>query len=578
MLRAIAVATDTSDIVGTVELRCEAEGLAIHLVRASAYASQYVPAASARGRRAIVPYDAVCEVVDDGETLRLLLDASHVPFKRLVLAHFTRDLRRDHGVLHRRRSRVQLTVAGGAALGGGALVGLTRLMETGPSLLAGGLGAFVLVAGAAWGSQEAGRRVMLGGVEEVAERRAFFHELRGHLDRQRVFDEASSSLGPTGAATSSRGPRAAGQPGARVVGPEGPGEVGERGPLEELIPTLIAVGAAAMVALLAVFAGKGLVTTGTERADLAQASATASAAGVAQAPEPSAPLRPLAEPLALCMCQLPSSPYVPARVPRVSLLGRVERVGRDPKKPSLAIELAVVNNGATEIRELKGNVAFTVPGATEDEPRVRTDRGFYYEGALAGGAAVKWRLSGRGTGYRATTEVDGLLGEGDLAPAEAFARLLDARTRSVKIHGAMMLARMRDERAAAALEKLRQDAGEAEQPVLDSLARAAAPVYGCEVEIQRDGEDIGVAACVMNTGEEEAGPLDASVTLGDRRALGASGRSAPTPGEESPQLTVPLRRGLLIPPRTGVRVTGVVKAQPLAGRDLWADVQIEPGR
>jgi hypothetical protein len=574
MLRAIAVATDTSDIVGTVELRCEAEGLAIHLVRASAYASQYVPAASARGRRAIVPYDAVREVVDDGETLRLLLDAAHVPFKRLVLAHFTRDLRRDHRVLHRRRTRAQMAVAGGAALGGSALVGLTRLLETGPSLVAGGLGAFVLVGGAAWGSQEAGRRVMLGGTEEVAERRAFFHELRGHLDRHRVFDEASAQLGSTGPAT---GSRSGGQPGGRARGPEA-AEPGERGPLEELFPTLIAVGAAALVALLAVVSGKGLVTTGTDRGELTQASATASAAGVAQAPEPSAPLRPIAEPLALCMCQLPSSPYVPVRVPRVSLLGRVERTGRDPKKPSLAIELAVVNNGASEIRELKGNVAFTTPGATGDEVRVRSDSGFYYEGALAGGAAVKWRLSGRGTGYRATTEVDGLLGEGDLAPADAFAKLLDARTRSVKIHGAMMLARMRDERAGAALEKLRQSAGEAEQPLLDSLTRAAAPVYGCEVEIQREGEDIGVAACVMNTGEEEAGPLDAQVLLGDRRALGAPGTGAPAVDGESPRVTVSLRRGLTIPPRTGVRVTGIVKAQPLAGRDLWADVQIEPAR
>jgi len=125
---------------------------------------------------------------------------------------------------------------------------------------------------------------------------------------------------------------------------------------------------------------------------------------------------------------------------------------------------------------------------------------------------------------------------------------------------------MRDERAAAAVERLREGAPEAELAQLRGLARAAAPVYACELEQTSDEGHLALSACVMNTSDDEVGPLDAVALLAPK--------TPPTNG--GPELSErSLRRRLLIPPKTGVRVQGQVD-DPEGSRAV--EVVVEPSR
>lgn len=553
MLRAIAVATDTSDVVGTIDLVCEEGGLWIHFVRASAHASEYIPALALRGQKLLVPYESIREVHDDGETLRLVLAAATIPHRRLILTHFTRDLRQDATTIHQRRQKVQLAAAAASALCAGGLALTARWLGTVSSTLVTTVGAFFAVGGGVWVAQEAGRRAMLGGAETLAERRAFFLDLSRRLSllehRPLLIDDASGTLGPV-----LEGP-------AVVRGPSQE-PAPEVGPLAELYPTLGAVAVAAMVALLAVSAGRTVVGPGDN--PIAAASTTALPAGLA--PPPATTSAPLAEePLGLCMCQGPSSPYLPGRLPRLSVLPRVERQRLDPRRPSTSLELAVVNNSSSPMREIKGNVDFLIPSGGNTPPRVRGERGFYYEGPLPPGGAIKWHLTGRGTSYRIHHDQDESISDDDLAPADAFANLLDARTRSVRVHGAMMLTRMRDERAAKAVEKLREGETEQDRSILQGLARAAAPIYVCEIEQTQEGNHLDLAACLMNTTDEEVGPLDAIASI------------EPFDSSADPEANEPtahlLRERILLPPKTGVRVRGSVETTLQRAR---IEVLIEP--
>ncbi len=560
MLRAIAVATDTSDVVGTVDLACEEGGLLLHFVRASAHVSEYVPAVPTRGQRLLVPYQAITAVHDDGEVLRLSLSAARMPHRRLVLTHFTRDLRDDASRVHRRRLRAQAIVAAVSATVAGMLGAAARWMPGGPGVVTAGLGAFASVGAGVWFAQQVGRQVMLGGVETVAERRAFFHELTRRLAPHQalVSDGAAATLGPAAASAAAGGPSLSGGSG------QSSGDDGERGLLGELGPTLGAVGVAAAVALVAVMSGRSVVGGDEARApaggpgpSAVQAAITPSASAAVVEPEP---------PMGLCQCQGPSSPFLPRRVARLTVLPRVVRSRPDPRKPSLSLEVAVVNNAAEAIDEVKGDVEFILPGANGGE-RVRGDSGFYYEN-LRGGRAVKWHLTGRGTSFRVKTNHDELLDESALAPADAFAELLSAQTRSVRVHGAMMLARMRDERASRAVAGLREGASDDELPRLDALARAAAPVYVCDIEPVREGPSLALAACVMNTTDEEVGPLSV-------RAQVMARNDQAQPADPVPPASV--RRQVRVPARTGVRVQGSVDVSAWAtDTALQVELMLDP--
>jgi hypothetical protein len=591
-LRALALATDTSDVVGTVELCCYDEGLLVHFVRISPYAPSYALAPPVRGRTAILPYDAVREAWDDGEALRLTVQHPHLPFRRLALTHVTRDDHYDPRSNQRRRLLTRALVGSAAVFALGAWVTVVQRLAPSSAAFWGAAGALGVAAAARTALRELDRQSVLGGEASAHERRAFFQELATHLPPAIVRDSAPPAWHEAAASPFARGPAGATPRGAAggaavggtaAAGGAAAGGAGTargataRGPATaegggwrwsgELAPTLVAAAATALLGLLVLVASPlgGDEGPGTPPPTL---EAMASSA-MADLPTLAPPPPPRAEmPSETCQCQVPLSPAVPQRVPRLTLLPGVKHRSPNPQKPSIELELAIVNNSAAAMREPQGVVTFQRPGRRGGDPDT-DDQSFYFEGALGSGEALKWRLRGRGTSFRIATSEEGYLGDSDLASGDAFAKLLGARTRSVRLHGAAMLARMRDERASAAVEKLREAGLPDEAPFLEALARAAAPVYGCHLEAEAtEAGPLRVSACVMNTGDEDSPPLDAELWLSPGPA-----RTPVSTGEaETALVRSTIAERLRVPAKTGAVVRAEVDAAAARGVEVVADL------
>lgn len=563
MLRAIALATETSDVVGTVDLACTREGLAITFVRVAPYLRSYATTRPTMGGVAVVPYDRIEGAWDDGETLRLVLDDPRIPYRRMALAHFTRDLSVDATKLARRRQRGYLAIAGVASLSVALVAGVAASVSPLGGAIAGGILAFAVVASGLVLGPEFGRQIFLGDDQAAADRRALFEELRRHLPIDKWVDHApipaaAPNVPAATVATSLR-------PGAPtpVPAPRPEAAFGELSP-----GVLGAFGAAAILLIGLATASRVLGPSEKDDAEV-HPEDEPRAAATAKRPEPVQP--PVVEEAPIyaetCLCQAAASPVIPIKVPRLTFLPGIERLRNDPKKPTLQLELAVVNNGADGVKDLTETVTFLRPNGQPGQ-----DRGLFYDGTLAGGSAIKWHVKGRGTSFRLAGAGQELLDDASIAPPEAFARLLDARTRSVRLHGAAMLARMRDEKARAAIEHLREGARDDEMPYLEMLSRAAAPVYGCKLELEpQDSGAVVAKACAMNTEDVETGPLTARVVLTPTPA-----RTPVTTGEApTPLLSAVLADGVRIPAKTGVVVRAPVN---VAGIDteVAGEVVLEP--
>lgn len=547
MLRAIAVASDTSDVVGTVDLSCERDGLMMRFVNISPYAAGYVPTVSVKNQLSIIPFQKIRAVSDDGETLRIELDAPKIPYKHLVLAHVTRDLRVTQQWLYKLRAAAKTVSAGAISA---VFAGLLSWVQA--PVWAASAVAFVGVAGSLWAGRLVSREVMLGGAQSAAERRLLFQQLQAKLG-DRAQDLAPLPTPPPNWVPITSG----GRPGIASTGgsPDS----------SNWMPTLLGVGAATMAALALVALGPQLLTPRTaaiepepedpvvsdklRHAALTSASALSSQGAAVVTHEDTLPT---------CLCQMADSPLFSTRIPKVSVLPQVKRASANPNRPSIDMELAAVNNSNSSLREIKGNVTFlNAPRSGHGPLRVGDERGVYYEGPLASGAAIKWRVKGRGTSYKVQMNYDSSLGEGEYASGDAFAQLLNARTRTVRLHGAAMLARMRDERAKEAIEKLREGAKDEENAFLDAISRASAPLYVCDVEMEQEGASTKISACLMNTTEELSRPLDAKLIF-SKNLPSPITKPANASDEEEPQQgaiqSKVLARQVVIPPKTGVRI------------------------
>ena len=574
MIRAIAIASESSDVVGTVDLDCTRDGLALTFVRVAPYAVSFAPTVPIVGRRAVVPYDRIERVWDDGETLRILMDAPRIPYKRLVLAHFTHDRTQDHRALARRRQRSQLVIAGGAALLAAVVVPLAAQASLVLGTFLGAAGVFGLVAGALWLAPALARTAYPHPEQSGADRRALFDELRGYLPLDAWEDFAPAPDGMLTARGRSVPPpvREMGGVGAFPAPARAANVLGSRGAIATTredeeddgagwpLPgrTMALAVAAAFVGLLALSSALRLLrppetaplaARETDRPDSLPASAVPASTEAQRVEVPTGES---------CLCQTPTSVAFPVKVPRLTRLAEITRARADARRPSLDVEIAVVNNAAAPTGELKANVGF-LHAMTPGQPAQRTqDRGVFYEGPLAGGAAIKWRVRGRGSSFLVEGLDEAPLDDGSLASPDAFAKLLDARTRSVRLHGAAMLARARDERAGPAIERLRTDARDNEAAFLSSIARAAAPLYACKLSMQAEDDGrVAVTACVMNTANEDAGPIDATL------ALSAGGTRSPVrpavPGTSSaPVFRTTIAKSVRVPAKAGVIVRGTV--------------------
>lgn len=573
MIRAIAIASESSDVVGTVDLDCTRDGLALTFVRVAPYAVSFAPTVPVVGRRAVVPYERIERVWDDGETLRILMDAPRIPYKRLVLAHFTHDRTLDHRALAKRRQQGQIAIAGGAALLAALVVPLAAQASLVLGSVLGAAGVFGLVATALWLAPTVGRSAYPEPEQSGADRRALFDELRSHLPLDAWEDFAPAPDGiltargrsvppPIGAPgafpqpATVRGSAAAPGRGASVAAREEDDEAAGW-PLPGRTMALAA--GAAFVGLLALSSALRFLRP-PEDAPIATREAERSDVGPAatvRLVDDAAP-RADAPPGESCLCQTPTSVAIPVRVPRLTRLAEITRARADARRPSLDVEIAIVNNAAAPTGELKANVGFLHAAGPGEAPRRTQDRGVFYEGPLAGGAAIKWRVRGRGSSFLVEGLDEATLDDASLASPDAFAKLLDARTRSVRLHGAAMLARARDDRAAAAIERLKTDARDDEAVFLSSIARAAAPLYACKLTMQaEDDGKVAVSACVMNTANEDAGPLDATL------ALTSGGTRSPVrplvPGASAAAvLRTAIAKAVRVPAKTGIVVRGTI--------------------
>ena len=88
-VRAVAIASDRSNAIGTVELECTPHGLVLVHLGVGAFSEDYAPAALTSGTRVLVPWSAIDEATIENDRVFLAFDAALSPHHRLLLANFS---------------------------------------------------------------------------------------------------------------------------------------------------------------------------------------------------------------------------------------------------------------------------------------------------------------------------------------------------------------------------------------------------------------------------------------------------------------------------------------------------------
>ncbi len=495
----------------------------------------------------MVPFNQVARVEVDGDGLvHLTVDPTCTPYHRLVLAGLVRDQHFDHVASHRKRARIEHSLSIAALL---FWIPIALVLRT----IAPEMSAIIVmgIAASTSGLLYALRRDIASklvlfnrGTEQV--RDELLSELRYRLAPGRVVHEPARSEVPVPDA---------------VTATFGESEGGETGSLRGLFVTAGVIGATAAVAILVgknlLFADVGAPEAGWG-ADREQAFAwldweneikknpsISSNAASSIKPDPT----PVLPPPAPCHCERADSPLWADGVPRMSILSR-NRPGRTSyDRPSVYPEIAVVNNSSKDLKDIVMVVDFILGPRNGSKARVVDKQDLFWEGRLAPGKAVKWRVRGRGDDFTVTSFISGMIGQEDVkpAPADAFYKLsMTANTPSVRLHGTKMLAYLGDERVREGLEKLEQESREEMVETLEQITRAARPLRVCSVRSEVDPSNDGllvVKACVFNAGLTKA---QRPMVTAYAKLLDASNESRWQVRED-------------IPPKTGIMTVGKIE-------------------
>ncbi|MBI4701565.1 MAG: hypothetical protein HY744_10455 [Deltaproteobacteria bacterium] len=482
---AIAVAERRANVVGTIRLNCEHDGLRIDLLQVGRFGAGFALAQLARAQSFRVPYAAIRALVRDGPYLLLSLDPRAAPVhSRFALAHFSLEPQRTLLRVLRRHARAQLASAVVPLALGAAL--LAWLL---PRELAGGrigvAAAAALVAGASWRALAALVRWLAWGGPDSDELRRSFE------------DAVSERLGLSPAAVAPL-PEEGGQPSASALAALG----------QIVRPRAFVLVGAALGALLVA----ALAVDRYGVAPFVELPVVSARGGIAQRARPTvraavAAGTPHAPP---CRCQHTDSPLWRDGLPQLSILlsprgRRLDRIwvraredvpvlppGTRPEE--IAFDLAIVNNSSAELLTVDLVVTFASRGA-DGRRHVIGERGLHWPGRLGAGGAVKWSVVGDGTELRVETQVSQPLGAPGIAaaPPEAFRRTLAAKLSAVRLHGAMMLAYLGQAQAGEAARALGPLAG-AEQAARAEILRSLEPLRSCDR--RREGETLSL--CVHN--------------------------------------------------------------------------------
>jgi hypothetical protein len=506
-VRAVAVASEQSNAIGTVELECTPHGLMLVHLGVGSFSEHYAPAALTTGTRVLVPWAAIERADMDGDRLFLAFDPALSPHHRLLLANFSTGHSVEPHTVRRQRLIVRLA-AGIAAL----IVGLAaaeaagRLLGTGPGLatvLALGGAVAVLLLGLF-----ADRLLAQGGLPPAdGVREAFEREMDTYLP---ALERSEVPPAPKKLRTLT---------------------------LADLQGFLPRTTFAVVVTLTA--SGLGFVLVAhwalsgererhpTAAVPNARRSRAVESLDDAPAPEPRPAARPLAPspkpaptPVAAgtlavgdpCRCARADSLLWADPPPRLSILVLKQRVrpGRGAiehesvRKRYTDLDVAVVNNGSGELNQIALEVLFFTRNASTSRKTQVDNRPLFFEGPLVAGQAIKWSTDAEGTEVEIQGPALGSLSEEgeSAAPSDRFAELLSAHHRPVRLHAAMMLAYLGDPRAREALLKLREALREDEAPYLDRLLQATAELRVCRLAVKQELGGGSVSGCLFNTSNE----------------------------------------------------------------------------
>lgn len=547
---ALAIAARRANVAGVVRLSCTPEGLTVELIRVTAAALGFAPGGVAEPVAFRVPYTAVRGLVREGRLLYLALDPAAVtPYNRFALARFAEDpdevLTRAH--LARDRARWASFVLPAPA--GALAAALISADLAGGALGRAALGAVValavwailreLSAWATWGGPFSDR-LRDRFEKELAERLALVPTnapeaqpaARLALPRRRVAAPAPPpplDLIAKAEPARIRPPPASARPAPPL----------DRRPEPARLPraVLAAIGAAVgVVAAVGFLRRYGAARPPPPALDRARTGLAAAVAGVRL----DVPPLPKAE---TCLCVRADSPLWKDGVPQLSILTFESDEGPtapplptldDAGFPKFAFDLVIVNNGARGLRDVRVTLTF----ARRNKAGARlgaVDRGLFWEGVLAPGHAAKWHVRAPGGEVKEDVSVSGTLASRHLdpAPADAFYALKDAKVRAPRVHGAVMLAYLRDPRALT-LARALAARSPADAETLARVRRAAAPVFACDV--RREGERL--EACVFNASTQPKGGLSLREVLPSSAAPGAEPRTVPIAE------TIPVHEGL----------------------------------
>jgi hypothetical protein len=513
-VRAVAIASERSNAIGTVELECTPHGLVLVHLGVGAFSEDYAPAALTSGTRVLVPWAAIDEATIEGERVFLAFDGDLSPHHRLLLANFSSGRSAEPQTIKQQRFLIRASTIVAACVTGLASATLASRFTDGASAAAGvgiavGGAVAVLMVGLL-----ADRIVAYGGTPPDGVRDAFFRELESYL--------------PT-LAHSGRPPE------PKKFKPPTLEE------LQGMLPrtTFTVVLTLTATSLAAVLVGQWTLRRGDderqrssrafddERAlDVpvreAQAAplppprpapkppppAPAASAAPATATTPSKTAA-LGEP---CRCTRADSLLWADPIPRLGILVLKERArqGRGaPHKESVRkrytdVDVAVVNNGSTELEEISLLVLFYEREPGSNRRTQVSSRPLFYEGPLLPGQALKWSTDAEGTEIEIQSPALGSLGpEGEsAAPSDRFAELLTAQNRPVRLHGAMMLAFLGDPRAREGALALREALREDEAPYLGRLLQAIGELVVCRLAVKDERENRRVSGCLYNASAE----------------------------------------------------------------------------
>ncbi len=517
-VRASATSTGPSNTVGSLELECSPAGLCLGFYGVGPYRDGYAPAALTSGTRFVVPWAGVVRATSSPDALYLELDHPGFPHDRLVLSRFVAGPGVPERELVRRRRLLHYAAFGVFVLGALGSMALR------PEPLAASLFGPSLLYGAALG---------LGLVAIGYALDARFFERPANGEEARASFEQDLAV--------------------YVPGLLRPGAIPERTKSFELpnlaawVPRSAAVGGIALAAILLTLlvGGERALDTPERRGNLGPAEVLPTGgAELAHAerevteitsppvtdglapnsrerdatepdlPVPSAPFASsdVATVLGKCVCDRADSSLWKEPIPRLSAILIERRVLPRKTHQKLRIELAVVNNGDTPIAEITVHATFF----ELDERGRRThqkERPLYFEGPLAPGRAIKWATEARGTDYELSVPDLGFVSAdtGGAAPANAFAELLEANHRPVRLHGARMLAYLGDARGRAGALALKDALRAAEGPYLRRVLEATGEERVCDLRVEPTGSGQRLSACVFNAGSEPGRDLGLSV-------------------------------------------------------------------